>query len=348
MNKNSAIALIFFILALNQAQSQKYPALRNVHVTATATFHESDGFYYYGYGFENDVLNSGNINAFEVDISRVPSTVDLDTVGLRFQNDGFSEQSFRRNFPVSKGRIVPVGFAATLFQQGWVGTLSNHRTAVFDDGVTHAVKPGKMLGGFNLMSKGLPTIRSCVFSPYFDVDSLFPSIDDPNRSLSIIQMDSIQEAANFHTLTIGPTAPPLNFDASVWIDTLLSYIRQSVSLGWLGKERDDDCDSDEHPQDGIEKNIQRRLMMAQRDLQRGDSVKARRSLEQLVRKIERLWKRGQEVEQKHEHDRGDRWQHRNDWVVMTSEAYALLKYNTEYLIDRLPERERHGGKEKVK
>jgi hypothetical protein len=31
---------------------------------------------------------------------------------------------------------------------------------------------------------------------------------------------------------------------------------------------------------------------------------------------------------------------------MTSEAYALLKYNTEYLIDRLPEKDRKPRKDK--
>ncbi len=144
--------------------------------------------------------------------------------------------------------------------------------------------------------------------------------------------------------TVGPSEAPNPLDCVVFVDTILSYTRQSVALGWLGRERDDDCDEDEHPRDGIEKNIERRLTMAQRDLQHGDSVKARRTLEQLVKKVDRIWKRGQEVQKRHERDRGDWWQHRKEWVVMTSEAYALLKYNTEYLIDRLPERERREGR----
>ena len=152
----------------------------------------------------------------------------------------------------------------------------------------------------------------------------------------------------FTGLTVVPRLPFANFDASLWLDTLLSYTHQSVDLGWLGKNRDDDCENDENPQDGIEKNIERRLMMAQRDLQHSDSVKARRDIQMLVDKIDRIWKRGQIEEKKHEHDRGDWWQHRKDWVIMTSEAYALLKYNTEYLIDRLPERERRGGREEKK
>lgn len=326
--------------------AQEYPSLSNVKVDVRVTTDPTNGFYDYSYSISNGTASTGIIDGFEVDISRSQALQQMDTIGLRFENDGFAEGSFRRNYPALSAKIVPVGFLDTPYGMKWVGALSNSLTASFFDGVTHAIMPSKQLDGFVLMSKGIPGIRRCVVSPFFDVDSLFPSIDDPNRTISIAQMDSIREAVKYHGWTIGPTAPPLNFDASVWVDTLLSYTHQSVDLGWLGKTRDDDCDNDEHPQDGIEKNIERRLTSAQRELQNGDSVKARKDLQMLVNKVDRIWKRGQAIEKKHEHDRGDWWQHRKDWVVMTSEAYALLKYNTEYLIDRLPERERHEGREK--
>jgi len=120
--------------------------------------------------------------------------------------------------------------------------------------------------------------------------------------------------------TVGPFLPPDPFASLNFLDTLLSYTRQSAALGWLGRDRDDDCDDDERPDDGVVRNIENRLQKARRELVRGDSVKARRELVKLVRKVDRL------------HRRGER--------VMTSEAYALLKYNTEYLIERLPERRR--------
>ncbi len=120
--------------------------------------------------------------------------------------------------------------------------------------------------------------------------------------------------------TVGPLLPPDPFMPLSFLDTLLSYTRQSAALGWLGRNRDDDCDDDERPDDGVVRNIQNRLQKARRELVRGDSVKARRELLKLVRKIDRLQRRGERV--------------------MTSEAYALLKYNTEYLIERLPERRR--------
>jgi len=172
--------------------------------------------------------------------------------------------------------------------------------------------------GFSFRSAGLPTI---VFSysegaaktvyfpeePPLDVDSLL----DP---LEIFPRNSVSQT------TVGPKQPEEAFDKTAFLDTLLSYTRQSAQLGWLGRIRDDDCDDDERPDDGVVRNIENRLQKARRELVRGDSVKARRELEKLIRKVDRLQRRGERV--------------------MTGEAYALLKYNTEYLIERLPERRR--------
>jgi len=130
----------------------------------------------------------------------------------------------------------------------------------------------------------------------------------------------------------------LRFSALVWLDTLLSYTQQSAELGWLRRGQDNDCDDDERPGDGVVKNMELRLQKAKRELTRGDSVQARKDLEKLAQKVERIWKRSQEEEKKHKRDRWDR----KEDVIMTSEVYALLKYNTEYLIDRLPEKSKHG------
>ena len=144
--------------------------------------------------------------------------------------------------------------------------------------------------------------------------------------------------------TIGPVLPPTPFVALVFLDTLISYKHQSVTLGWLKSKRDDDCDEDEKPDDGIVKNLDKRLDKAKKELIQRDSVKARNELEKFVKKVERLWKRSQlaRPQSGRDEDNNDK----RDKVVMTSEAYALLKFNTEYLIDRLPAKQT--GKEKGK
>ena len=336
--------LIFFgVTAESRCQdslSTDYPFLYKVETECQVT-HNSKEMFFYTYTLINDKSNRGSISDFLVDISRGSNSIQYDTIGLRFDSR-YEEESFREDYPPRAERLVAVGFPSLpIF---WTGTLANRPVAWFGVDTLFPV-PGDHLSGLMLMSRALPGIRSFEVHPYFNIYEYFPSIEDTSaNAMTTTQMDSIREAVNYHGWTIGPTAPPMVFEASVWIDTLLSYTHQSVGLGWLGSGRDDDCDNDERPQVGIERNIERRLVMAQRDLQRGDSVKARRDLELLVNKVDRLWKRGQMVEKRHEHERGDWWQHRKEWVVMTSEAYALLKYNAEYLIDRLPEKESHGKK----
>jgi hypothetical protein len=342
--KKVFIYLLFNSLLSNLAfaQNLQYPTLWKVHIYASITYDKNEQMFCYSYMLVNDAENTGSIDGFEIDISRKPTTVDIDTVGLRFENDGFTERSFRRSFPFSKGKIVPVGFLRTPGGT-WTGGVTNNFTASFDGTRSYAVKPGRRSNGFEIVSKGSPSIRRCIVSPFFDFDSLFSEERFPNEE-DIPNTDSIQNAVKFYGWTVGPTAPPANFDASACIDTLLSYARQSAELGWLapptgpGKRRDNDCDDDERPDDGITKNIEQRLQKAKRELMKGDSVQARKELEKLLQKVERIWKRSQkEVDR----ERRERWE-KGDNVIMTSEAYALLKYKTEYLIDRLPEKAKHG------
>jgi uncharacterized protein YceK/ElaB/YqjD/DUF883 family membrane-anchored ribosome-binding protein len=197
------------------------------------------------------------------------------------------------------------------------------------------------------VSKGLPSIIITRFlgrateSPYSQAFEFEPG-EDVYRLLDSLEF-KIRGNHDVQVKTIGPADPPSPFTATVFLDTLLSYTRQSAELGWLGRSRDDDCDDDERPDDGITKNIEKRLEKAKKELSKGDSTKARKELEKLVDKVERIWKRSQDEENKH---KGEQRERKQD-MIMTGEAYALLLYNTEYLIDRLPDgKEKKGEKEK--
>jgi len=168
---------------------------------------------------------------------------------------------------------------------------------------SNLLAPGEVERNFSFRTNALPKIAS-----------YFSQGHNGNTNLAEIFTNSVQGK------TLGPADPHDPFVPLSFLDTLLSYTRQSAQLGWLGRNRDDDCDDDERPDDGVVRNIENRLQKARRELVRGDSVKARRELVKLVRKVDRLQRRGERV--------------------MTSEAYALLKYNTEYVIERLPERRR--------
>jgi hypothetical protein len=155
-------------------------------------------------------------------------------------------------------------------------------------------------------------------------------------------VSAISSAAVSVSNTDGGMSNALQFDIishRSWIDTLVSYKHRAADLGWLKGRRDDDCDEDERPEDGVVRNLDKRLEKAIRELVRRDSVAAREELQKFVKKLDRLRKRSTESERRKRRDR----------VVITAEGYELLKTNTEYLIDHLPERKRKGdrkGKER--
>ncbi len=210
------------------------------------------------------------------------------------------------------------------------------------------VAPDSSETGFSFVSTGLPAIVNGYFAGSTSIVLAFP--EEPPVEVSKL-LKPLRSFPNNSIIrrTIAPKDPPMPSNLTVFLDTLLSYTRQSAELGWLGRDRDNDCDNDERPEDGIVRNIEQRLKKAQRQLERRDSVLARRELEKLVSKVERLWKRSEDNEErKHGKDRKNWWRRdKGESVVMTSEAYALLKYNTEYLIDRLPDRKpKKGSKDK--
>ncbi len=170
--------------------------------------------------------------------------------------------------------------------------------------------------------------------------------------------------------TIAPNTGLLGLQLLSLIDTLSSYKQQSLKLGWLidDKTRKHDCDdimrdkewykksdfwkhgewdNDEtwdfdHDWDtGLVKVLDRRLEKARRVLMQNDSIRARKELETFVMEVELINDMSGKVGKRDQSDRESlREGPLSGKPVMTSEAYALLKYNAEYLIDRLPDR--HG------
>jgi hypothetical protein len=134
-----------------------------------------------------------------------------------------------------------------------------------------------------------------------------------------------------HGSTVGGTDPPFPFVALAFLDTLISYKHQCVTLGWLtnGPAHEKD-ENDDRAGEGIVERLDRRLEKAKDALTKGDSVKARLELDLFVKEVEQLY--GKE-------DKGEKSKEKVK-EALTSEGYALLKYNAEYLMDRLPERHR--------
>ncbi|MGA3286722.1 MAG: right-handed parallel beta-helix repeat-containing protein [Bacteroidota bacterium] len=296
--KKSLLTILLGVTYLAQAQlSTDYPFLRKVSLKSQVKYESSNQMYYYDYTLVNDISSKGVITSFWLDISRGKNSVSLDTTGLLFADNEYIEWSFRENFPRKKEEIIPVGYYKLPEKSD--ATLGNPPTACFDID-TLEVKPGQSLKGFVMMSRGLPTIRWFISFPYFNIYEFFPNIEDTTSNMSIEQMDSIREAVNYHGLTIGPTAPPINFIATVWCDTLTSYTIQSRTLGWIKDQ-------------ATANKYLGYFTSAKTSLGQNNTTSARTTLQQVIRDV-----------------------NIDSTSNLTSEAYALIRYNTEYLISQLP------------
>jgi hypothetical protein len=299
--KTKVVDMVLFDLILITfafAQNPQYPSLLAVRVHSVIMYHTDEKMFYYAYTLTNDTANTGSIAELAIDISRHLASLDIDTVGLRFINNGYTEASFRRTFVQLKGRIVPVGFLKTPGRT-WTADLSFDLTACFGGVGDDVIRPGKSSKVFEMMSKGLPAIRRCVVSPYFDFDSLFSEERFPNED-DIPNTDSIQIAAKFYSWTIGPIAPPISFNASDWFDILLSYVSKSGSQGWIATQ-------------AVVDKYSGYINRAKFQLQESNNAGARATLQTVLRDV-----------------------NVDSSSFISSEAYALLRYNTEYLLAQLP------------
>jgi uncharacterized protein YceK len=156
---------------------------------------------------------------------------------------------------------------------------------------------------FSTVSKGLPSIIITRFlgrpteSPYAEAFEFEPG-EDVYRLLDSLEF-KIPGNHDVRQKTIGPADPPSPFTATVFLDSLISYKHQALALGWITNQ-------------GIANSLDQKLENARKQLERGNNKAAKNMLEAFLNEVEA---------QKDKH--------------LTSEAYALLKYNAEYLASKL-------------
>jgi hypothetical protein len=298
MKKNTMVLMILSCVYISVVfGQQQYPQLTDVKIISNIIYDSNEKVWYYSYILMNSSANIGSISDLEIDISRNPNTLNIDTIGLRFENDGFTEASFRRSYPNLKDNIVPVGFIRTP-NVCWIGGLTYRYT--FSISADSAfINPGTSLNGFEIMSKGMPSIRRCIVSPFFDVVSLFPDPDDTTINYYVPPVDSVRNAVKYYGWTIGPSSPPISFIPINWCDTLSSYTTQSRSLGWVKDQT-------------TANKYLGYFVSAKTSLIQNNITSARTTLQQVLSDV-----------------------NIDSTNNLTSEAYALIRYNTEYLLAKL-------------
>ncbi len=299
MRKNLFYFLLVISLVTNikiLAQQIPLPFLRDVTIKSSTRVDPSTGIYFYTYTVQNGTRSVGKLISFEIDISRDSLSVLLDDSGLQFKNSRL-EDAYRRIATRLGNQIIPVSFPSlpTFCDAG----ITVRRTVDF---FRPLIRQGQQVTGYVLSSRGIPGIKKFVAIPQFEVNDYYPSADEVSNPDSLAEkIDADREAIKFRGMTIGPIAPPANFVATVFLDTLISYKHQARALGWIKSP-------------GIVTSLDQKLENARKQLQNKDNKSAKNILQAFVNEVEALNKQGNQL---------------------TSEAFALLKFNAEFLISKL-------------
>ncbi len=177
------------------------------------------------------------------------------------------------------------------------------------------ILPGETKSGFFFKSKGVPTIVNSVFlggkraiySPPgdYDTDDVVESFDRVMKTLEEQYPEKFEYVVR---KTIGPTAPPSDFKPLDFLNYIIDLKHQSTSLGWIRDK-------------GIEQSLDTKLENAKKKIEQGNVGAAKNILEALINEVEAQGCESYESCPSGKH--------------LTSEAYALLKYNVRYLIENL-------------
>ncbi|MFC1569051.1 hypothetical protein ACFL4L_02345 [bacterium] len=166
----------------------------------------------------------------------------------------------------------------------------------------NGIAPDSVQKGFGFFSPGLPHIASSYFSSTILPTLSFP--EEPPEDVEAMVHEFTQTHRKFpantvQRKTLGPADPPDPFIPSVFADTIQSYIKKSYALDWILTEN-------------VSTKYYNFLSSIIDDLNQDNILTAKTTLAQVLTDVET--------------DSGS---------GLTSEAYALIKYNSKYLYDQL-------------
>lgn len=232
-----SIFIVFGATPLNAEQVGliPIPVLENVGVETQVSFDSTTGLYNYSYTISNPGSNTGDIVDFDVDVRR-HGGMELSSEGLTIPM-GRTIRTFDELLIKYKGlnhtNMVPFGQNVP---SGWAGGPTASGFAAFG-GMSKDVliQPGVTMGGFEIISRGLPAIRDVMIDPdwVFMVDDLEAVTPEEEK-----RAHEVEDEIRFVTKTVGPFAPPRDIDGNLDVRNMLTskiypYISQSSRLGWI-------------------------------------------------------------------------------------------------------------------
>lgn len=274
------------------------PDIRKATLTCEVTKEGATDVFTYRYTIINSRLSTGCIKWFELDLACPKNAVKLPTIGLV-------------DYPAYVGRsalvaagatkIVPVGVPRLPnykgFTSAWDADFLQEGSILWGDAINeYRVEPGAALDSIILTSHGLPGIRRAIMYPSYDPIPVDTTEEDPVASLTF---DSLEATLKWTGVTVGPSAPPAKFDPVAFIDTLMAFVRAARTEGWIKSDRRSEAFLD--------------LFGQTKDIVRSSHTHSALSVLRWIL---------EEVAA----DEGE---------PLSSEAFALIRFNTEYLMSQL-------------
>jgi hypothetical protein len=156
---------------------------------------------------------------------------------------------------------------------------------------SRSIRPGYTDSNFSALSRGLPAIVH-----------FFAQGENDNSESAEIDLDLWYQNVLVNSCqgnSVGPQDPLNHTSALAFIDTLLSFVARSRSLGWITDQR-------------IADKYTNYFITVRSRLQQADTWDANKALQSVLAQA-----------------------NLDSSSALTSEAYALIRYNTEYLIAQL-------------
>ncbi len=276
MNKSlRQLVALFIVLGWNasvgaqQVGLMPIPVLQNVQVQGQASFDAGSGLYTYSYTITNPATNTGRIDRIDIDISqpfreRVFSSEGL-TIPFGVNTLTFDDVLAMRRNP---DPMIPVGMRVPT---GWRGGLGPTGFAFFGSSGpelgTDEVIPGETQAGFEVISRGMPTLRQMKLVP--DWVFLVPTEEAATPEIKQ-QAREIRASLPIRTRTLGPSASsPGSFGH--W-NQLRDDLNQAIQLSWI-------------PDQALATTLVAQLTDARQALDAGDGTLAKARLQTLIQTI---------------------------------------------------------------
>jgi len=217
------------------------PILTNARISADAAYDQTAGTYTYAYTVTNPAGNTGEIWDIKIDVSADASTNGManKTGGLTIpwglsRKDFAAELSKRvatnnrlsEPWPLQPQTIVPFGLN---LPTGWFGSLGIDSVASFfcGDNIPNIV-PGTSLGGFQLISYGVPTIRDVQLIPlWMHIVADHDAVSTADR----LAAGQVERDIIFHTVSLGPSG--VAYGSFAHWNQLRDDLARAKQLGWI-------------------------------------------------------------------------------------------------------------------